>query len=230
MKKLILLILLPVAALADDRAAVPSWYWGCGDVTPDQCRRMIEARHGVEAAPQQEPIEQSVVQTPPQSARRASPAPAQPVSRPRDPMALKAEEVIRITNEYRQSKGLKPLKIDPYCWDAAFDHAKQMARRADSNHQQNGEWVEERYNRHAPPGKRFSMGESVNHMGLEENVGEGRTMTPDFAVHAWIQSPGHHANLLRTTMTHIGVGVARGRCSDSGDMCWYYSQCFSRKK
>lgn len=56
-----------------------------------------------------------------------------------------------------------------------------------------------------------------------ENVAYG--YSPSAVTRAWLDSPGHRANVLRTAFTHIGIGVA---CSDSGRP--YYTQVFGGYK
>jgi uncharacterized protein YkwD len=43
---------------------------------------------------------------------------------------------------------------------------------------------------------------------LAENVAAGQR-TPEAVVAAWMDSPGHRANILEPGLTHLGVGVHR---------------------
>jgi uncharacterized protein YkwD len=42
----------------------------------------------------------------------------------------------------------------------------------------------------------------------------------------WLNSSGHRKHLVGREMSHIGVGVANGKCFF--DDCTYFVQCFSR--
>ncbi|MCW2724839.1 MAG: uncharacterized protein JWN35_1760 [Frankiales bacterium] len=56
--------------------------------------------------------------------------------------------------------------------------------------------------------------------GAGENIAYG-SVTPDQMMAMWMRSPGHKANILRPSYTHLGVGVAR-----SGANRWYGTQDF----
>lgn len=63
--------------------------------------------------------------------------------------------------------------------------------------------------------------------GWGENVGRTwGTPEPDVdrIMAAWMASPGHRANILRESFTHIGIGVARGTNGS-----WYYVLDFGRR-
>jgi uncharacterized protein YkwD len=45
--------------------------------------------------------------------------------------------------------------------------------------------------------------------GVSENIARGQD-TPAGAVHGWINSSGHHRNVLGRGWTHLGVGFAPG--------------------
>jgi len=56
-----------------------------------------------------------------------------------------------------------------------------------------------------------------------ENIAAGQS-TPQQVVQAWMNSPGHRANILSRSYTRIGVGYAKG-----GSQRYYWSQMFISK-
>ncbi|QQR50179.1 hypothetical protein IPF86_03820 [Candidatus Nomurabacteria bacterium] len=62
---------------------------------------------------------------------------------------------------------------------------------------------------------------------IGENLALGSTFKNDEdVVTAWMNSPGHRANILNDTYTNIGVGVAKGAYQDS--MVWVLVQHFGK--
>jgi uncharacterized protein YkwD len=58
------------------------------------------------------------------------------------------------------------------------------------------------------------LGDRVTNSGFSwhavgENIARGAA-TPSEVVKRWLKSPGHRANILKCTFTHIGVGEAPG--------------------
>jgi len=130
-----------------------------------------------------------------------------------------AAETIKITNEFRQRKGLPAFQEDPVCAAAAFDHAQDMARRGYFDHfGPDGSSPTSRYRR------RNSTGQRV--IRVTENIARGNGTTPESALRMWLNSSGHRKHLVGTEMNHIGVGVANGSCFFGA--CTYFVQCFSR--
>ncbi len=119
-------------------------------------------------------------------------------------------EVVRLVNEIRAENGLKPLTQD---W--------QLSRVARYKSQ---DMKELRYFSHTSPtyGSPFDMMKSfgISYRTAGENIAKGY-QTPKAVVNAWMNSPGHRANILNSTYTHIGVGyVAEGN---------YWTQMFISK-
>ena len=61
----------------------------------------------------------------------------------------------------------------------------------------------------------------TNWQTVGENIARG-DMTPAVVERAWMNSPGHRANILNPDYTHIGVGVFR----DGNNTSW--TQLFAR--
>ena len=111
------------------------------------------------------------------------------------------EEVVRLVNNARRDNGLSPLKHD---WQLS-----RVARYKSEDMKSN------RYFSHTSPtyGSPFEM---IRNFGISyrtagENIARGQA-TPEAVVKAWLNSPGHRANILNSSFTHIGVGyVADGK-------------------
>ena len=109
-------------------------------------------------------------------------------------------EVIRLVNEIRANHGLKPLIHD---WQLS-----RVARYKSEDMKKNN------YFSHTSPtyGSPFNMMKNfgISYKTAGENIAKGYS-TPKAVVDAWMNSPGHRANILNSSYTHIGVGyVASG--------------------
>lgn len=109
-------------------------------------------------------------------------------------------EVIRLTNEARKQNGLAPLSTN---WELS-----RVAR------YKSQDMVDKRYFSHTSPtyGSPFDMMKSfgISYRAAGENIAYGQR-TPQEVVNAWMNSPGHRANILNASFTQIGVGyVASG--------------------
>ncbi|WP_017434809.1 CAP domain-containing protein [Saccharococcus caldoxylosilyticus] len=106
-----------------------------------------------------------------------------------------AQQVIELTNKERARAGLPALKVDAQLSAVAQKKSQDMQQ----NH----------YFSHTSPtyGSPFDMmrdfGVTYNTAG--ENIAKGQR-TPQEVVTAWMNSPGHRANILNRQFTHIGVG------------------------
>ena len=100
-------------------------------------------------------------------------------------------------NAERLQRGLPPLHWDDALYHAAQGHAQEMAARASISHQYPGE--AELADRGRRAGARFSE--------IAENVAEAPTAV---RIHdAWMNSPGHRANLLDPQVDSVGISVLR---------------------
>jgi uncharacterized protein YkwD len=96
---------------------------------------------------------------------------------------------VRKINSARSAVGKSSLKLDPELGKVARVHAKAMARQGQIFHQS-----------HSQLGSRVTRWSS-----LGENVGVGSTVT---SLHsAFMNSPGHKANVLFTSFRNVGVGT-----------------------
>jgi uncharacterized YkwD family protein len=121
-------------------------------------------------------------------------------------------QVVALTNQQRAKYGLGPLKMN---WEL-----QRMARvKSEDMRTRN-------YFDHMSPsyGSPFSMMTSfgIHYSYAGENIAAGQ-QTPQAVVNAWMQSPGHRANILNKNYTQIGCGVAFG-----GSYSIYWTQEFTR--
>ncbi|KAB8139456.1 hypothetical protein F9U64_00020 [Gracilibacillus oryzae] len=123
------------------------------------------------------------------------------------------EEVVRLTNQERTSRGLAPLEIDAELAEVAELKSADMR---DNN-----------YFAHTSPtyGSPFQMMSEfdIDYSTAAENIASGQ-QTPEQVVNAWMNSDGHRANILREGITHIGVGYVEG-----GSYNTYWTQMFIGK-
>ena len=109
-------------------------------------------------------------------------------------LAAYGEEVLRLTNAEREKAGLSTLKSDPTLTEMAMLRAREL---------------EESYSHTRPSGEscKTVFGEYDTELRFYgENAAKGQK-TPETVVAAWIDSPGHQANLLREQAGYLGVGV-----------------------
>ena len=103
--------------------------------------------------------------------------------------------VLELTNEERTKVGLEPLKLNAKLTKAADNHSDSMAE-------------DDFFSHTGTDGS--SVGDRVANNGYEystvgENIAAGQT-TAEAVVQAWMDSPGHRANILNANYTEIGIG------------------------
>ncbi|MPM79287.1 hypothetical protein SDC9_126320 [bioreactor metagenome] len=115
-------------------------------------------------------------------------------------------EVIRLVNIERTNRGLQAYQTN---W--------QLSRVARYKSQ---DMIDKNYFSHTSPtyGSPFTM---MQNFGLRfsaagENIAYGQT-TAKQVVTDWMNSPGHRANILSQSFTHIGVGAAK---KSNGTLYW----------
>ena len=120
------------------------------------------------------------------------------------------QQVVTLTNAERAKEGLPALQIDTKLMSSARAKSDDMAK----NH----------YFDHTSPtyGSPFDQMKSlgISYKSAGENIAQGQK-TPQEVVQAWMQSPGHRANIMNASYTHIGVGF-----SANGN---YWTQQFIQK-
>lgn len=102
-----------------------------------------------------------------------------------------ASEVIRLTNSARSQNGYAALVEDGALSEAAAVRAREIARS---------------FSHTRPSGASFSsaLGESgVSYLRAGENIASGQKSASE-VVNAWMNSPGHRANILNRSYSRIG--------------------------
>ena len=157
------------------------------------------------ATPKPEQPKVTATPKPEQPKATATPKPEQPKATVTPtPKAEKEPEVqdkaytygLRITelvNQYRAEAGLSPVKYSAELSKAAQTRAFE---------------IEKSFSHTRPDGRYFSTvlkdhGISYNYAG--ENIAWGQK-SPEEVVTAWMNSPGHRANILNKSFTKLGVG------------------------
>ena len=114
-----------------------------------------------------------------------------------------AQQVVALVNQHRASMGLVALTTNPALTDSAVWKSRHMAAYAYFSH-----------NDPAPPIARdpFTRMQNCGYASggtLGENIAAGQ-QTPSDVMTAWLNSPGHRANIEAAAFRSTGVGVAVG--------------------
>ena len=124
-------------------------------------------------------------------------------------LATIAASTLCLINAERAGRGLGPLRRNANLDAAAIAHAADMVRRAYFEHQ-------------SPEGtdalariKKTGYLRGVSSWAVGENLawGTGALAQPRLIVNAWMNSPGHRANILRPDFDEIGFGIVIGNPS-----------------
>eukprot|EP00775_Hariotina_reticulata_P007851 gene7851-8048_t len=124
-----------------------------------------------------------------------------------------AIELLNLVNAARQSNGRAPLSLNTQLNNAAMAHSIDQAGRNTMTH--TGSDGSDLGTRVTRAGYRWST--------VGENVAVGQT-SPSSVFQAWMNSPGHRANILNGNFADMGVAVATGR-----DGRPYWTQVFGRR-
>ena len=107
------------------------------------------------------------------------------------------KRVVELVNIERQKEGLQPLSADALLMKGAAAKSQDMV--------QNG------YFSHNSPkyGSPFAMMKTfgISYRYAGENIASGQA-SPESVVRAWMNSPGHRANIMSSKFNKIGVGYA----------------------
>ena len=121
-------------------------------------------------------------------------------------------QVLSLTNAERAKNGLSALTMN---WELA-----RVAR------YKSQDMINKKYFSHDSPtyGSPFDMIKSfsIKYSAAGENIAYGQP-TASAVVTAWMNSPGHRANILSKNFTQLGVGYAK-----SGNGTAYWTQMFIR--
>ena len=119
--------------------------------------------------------------------------------------------VLELVNEERAKAGIGSLKLDADLSAVAQQHCNDMIARHFFDHiNPDGD---------SPFDRMLNYG--IRYMAAGENIAAGQ-ITPEEVVQAWMNSPGHRANILNGAYGKIGIAYAKG-----GDYKIYWTQCFT---
>ncbi|GEM_PF-3031960 len=108
---------------------------------------------------------------------------------------------IRAVNDYRERMGLNRLRLDPALQSAASGHSREMDEKDFFAHDSPMPARRTPYRRMAEAGYDFRV--------AGENIARKKGgLTAREALDAWIDSPGHHRNLLQPGFEDLGLGVS----------------------
>jgi uncharacterized protein YkwD len=120
-------------------------------------------------------------------------------------LSAEEKEVLELTNAERKAANLPPLTVNAKLLDAARAHAANMAKQEKMEHVLDGKT-------HADRTK--AAGYASGFVG--ENIA-WNAKTPKDTLSAWMNSPGHKANILSGEYAEMGMAVAK---SEKGEPYW----------
>ncbi len=126
---------------------------------------------------------------------------------------LDASHIIKLTNEYRASLGLIPLRENFQLTHAAEYRANDM--------------INNRYYAHVNPITGEGPGEAIKDANYQyrtyaENIAMGNWQSNRHIVDGWINSPGHRANIVNPNIKEIGVAIIKDTTTPLGRPSAYY--------
>ncbi len=120
------------------------------------------------------------------------------------------QQVLELVNEQRANYGLAPLSYSKELEAVAYAHSKDMA--------QNNYFSHTNLSGQSPFDRIHTAG--ISYRSAAENIAAGQK-TPQEVVSAWMNSAGHRANILNSSVTKMGVGIYSG-----GSYGIYWTQLF----
>lgn len=133
-------------------------------------------------------------QSPSSPERTTPPAPSRPPSSPESGSPAE-NEVLSLVNQERAKAGCQPVTADPRLGSLARDYSKDMADRGFFSHTDpdgNSPWDR-------------AKARGIQNMG-GENIARGQS-DAKAVMNAWMNSPGHRANILNCDFKTLGVGA-----------------------
>lgn len=124
-----------------------------------------------------------------------TPTPVTPVQTPDASISAVEQEVVNLTNAERKKAGLAPFQTDSKLMDSARAKSTDMATKKYFSH------TSPTYGSPFDQMKQFG----ITYKSAGENIASGQRSAEE-VVKAWMDSPGHRANILNASFTHIGVG------------------------
>lgn len=118
-------------------------------------------------------------------------------------------ELLDEINDYRESIGLNALQTINHISYKSEEHNEYMIAKNEINH----DFFQQRSE---------NIMQVLGAVKVNENVAYGYS-TPEAVLHAWLQSPGHKAN-IEGNFTHFGASI---RTAPNGNI--YYTNIFMKK-
>jgi uncharacterized protein YkwD len=121
------------------------------------------------------------------------------------------ESILNQVNQYRQTQNLPPLEFNETVSEQARAHSATMAKSDQLSH----DGFENRWE---------AIRKVIAARGMAENVAfnKGHSQPDNIAVQGWIQSPGHHKNMIGNyNATGIGIVEKDGK--------YFFTQIFILK-
>jgi uncharacterized protein YkwD len=125
--------------------------------------------------------------------------------------------ILCLHNRIRAGRGLPALRENARLRRAAVGHSNDMVSRGFFDHTApGGSTMVDRImaSRYVTPDVGWSLGENLA-------WGTGNLATPREIMKAWMDSPGHRANIVKRSYREVGIGVVTGTPSDGADGATY---------
>jgi len=129
------------------------------------------------------------------------------------------QTLLELTNQERTQRGLPPLKLAPELAAAALSHSQDMASHNFFSHTGSDG---------STPSARVNRANYLNWMVVAENIAAGFD-TPASVLQAWMNSPGHRANLLSTVVNEVGIAYVYDAADTFGPYYHYWTQDFGAR-
>ena len=117
--------------------------------------------------------------------------------------AVLAKSTVCLVNRQRARRGLRKLRVNARLSRAAYQHTVDMVKRNYFSHtSKSGADIVDRLSRtgYMRGARSWTVGENLA-------WGAGTRSPPREIVAAWMNSPGHRANILQRRFREIGIGV-----------------------
>jgi hypothetical protein len=115
------------------------------------------------------------------------------------------QHIVEMTNQVRSEQKLPALKVNAMLAKAARAFAQKVATSGNFSHTADGRTPAQR-----AEGAGYQHCDIAENLAMDENTGGFDTGALALqAIAGWMNSPPHRANILRGTVSEIGVGVAR---------------------
>ena len=136
-----------------------------------------------------------------------------------------ASATVCLVNGERAERGLRPLRVNRRLSRAARVHARDMVRRDYFAHDSlSGDSFVDRIRRAG-----YLRGPRAWVVGENLAWGSGNRSTPASIVRAWMNSPGHRANILQRRFREIGIGLVLGAPENAGGPAATYATDFGAR-